>query len=604
MGSGRTGSLVVAIASFGMAAADAAPPKQPPVAPPVVIVPVAPPPIAAPPAPPAPPPVNFGPAPKAAPWPSNFPAGSKEARDQAKDLRKQREEWTPICFNRQPLKAWMVKDMIKGCDMALALPDDPVSGWVARGELLHFRAVALINARDYANAIDALDEADALAKAAPDPLFDLSTGLGNKLLRAFILGRQGKIAEARALLAEVRAQRPWSTSMTVSADLIEIGLVPTDFATPLRLMSARFRIDPDVARALTYLYMMNGDLKAAAAMGDRVSLVDPKLQGGWNLGGADSEADSVQDRVRMDCAKAYIAAALGHPAAADSQFAAIGNYIDSYVGTDPRLGGKDSRPSKGDIRKYEERLAIGTSQRELLADWQDATAKRLNLPERSPDALLARFKGYKHAGDVLPALIDQMRYMATLVPGAEGAAIKARADSMVMLLTMRMSALSAQDLGAMMPKPERLEQIPKFASTASKWLFSDGSGYSQSKELNTDVRTVRYETQVGSKAMVEEMLLLAAANYARQEGRDAFVVLSNRTLQRRTTVTGWGGGYTYDSGFESQARIMLVNANALPAEFAASADRVITVAEVERDIKPRYDGYMARKAAIAAAKKN
>jgi hypothetical protein len=30
---------------------------------------------------------------------------------------------------------------------------------------------------------------------------------------------------------------------------------------------------------------------------------------------------------------------------------------------------------------------------------------------------------------------------------------------------------------------------------------------------------------------------------------------------------------------------------------------VITVAEVERDIKPRYDGYTARKAAIAAAKK-
>jgi hypothetical protein len=600
MTSGRVKVVVTGLAAMGLAAADAAPPKPVVAPPPVMVVPVAPP---APPAPPAPAPVNFGPAPKAAPWPSNFPAGSKEAKDQAKDLRKQRQQSTPACANREPIKAWMAKTMIAACDKVLGLPDDPEAGWVARGELLHYRAVALINAGDYTNALGALDEADALAKAAPDPLFDLSTGIGNKLLRAFILGRQRKGAEAKALLTEVRKLRPWSTSIIMTADAIEMSLAPADTALPLQLMAGRFRIDPDVARSLIYLYVMNGDLKSAAAMGERVSLVDPQLRGGWSLGGADSEEESVRDRVRMDCTKAYVAAALGNKAAAAAQFEAVARYLDGYVGTDPRLAGDKKKPSKGDIRKYEARLAIGTKQRELLAEWQDVAAKRENLPERSADALFARFKTYKHSVDVLPALVEQIRHMATLVPAAEGARLKTEADGLVRVLTGRMSALSAENLGGMMPKPERLDHVPKFASTASKWLFSDGSGYSQAKEAGSDVRTVRYETLVGSRALVEEMLLLAAANYARQEGKDAFVILSNRTLQRRTTMVGWGGGNTFDSGFEAQARIMLVNANALPPEFASSADRVITVAEVERDIKPRYDDYIARKAAIAAAKK-
>lgn len=390
----------------------------------------------------------------------------------------------------------------------------------------------------------------------------------------------------------------------MTADAIELSLSPGDTALPLRLMADRFRIDPDVARTLIYLYVMNGDLKAAAAMGERVSLVDPKLRGGWSLGGADSEEDSVRDRVRMDCTKAYVAAALGDKAAAAAQFAAVGQYLDTYLGTDPRLiADKNQKPSKGKIREYEERLAIVTKQRELLAEWQDVAAKRENLPERNAEALFARFKTYKHSVDVLPALVEQIRHLSTLVPAAEGTRIKAEADGLVRVLTGRMSVLSAESLGGMMPKPERLDHVPKFASTASKWLFSDGSGYSQAKEAGSDVRTVRYESIVGSRALVEEMLLLAAANYARQEGKDAFVILSNRTLQRRTTMVGWGGGNTFDSGVEAQARIMLVNAAALPPEFASSTDRVITVAEVERDIKPRYDGYTARKAAIAAAKK-
>jgi hypothetical protein len=588
MASGRVKVVVTGLAAMGLAGADAAPPKAQVAPPPVMVVPVAPP---APPAPPPPAPVNFGPAPKAAPWPTEFPAGSKEAKDQAKELRKQREQSTPACANREPIKAWMAKTMIAACDKVLGLPDDPEAGWVARGELLHY------------NALGALDEADALAKAAPDPLFDLSTGLGNKLLRAFVLGKRGKKAEAVSLLAEVRKARPWASSVVSAADTIELSLYPGDAEVPVRLMTGRFRIDPDVARFLIYFQLMSGDLKSAAAMGDRVSLVDPQMRGGWSMGGARSAEDSVRDRVRMDCTKAYLKMALGDKAGAQAQFSAVGLYLDNYLGTDPRLAGDKNKPSKGDIRKYEERLAIVTNQRGLLAEWQDVAAKRENLPERTSEALLARFKTYKHAVDVLPALVEQIRHMATLVPAAEGAKLRAEADGLVRVLTGRMGMLNAESLGAHLPKPERLEQIPKLASSASKWLFSDGSGYSQAKELNSDVRTVRYESLVGSKAMVEEMLLLAAANYARQEGKDAFVILSNRTLGRVTHWSGYGGNRTVDSGVESQARIMLVNAAALPAEFATSADRVITVAEVERDIKPRYDDYIARKAAIAAAKK-
>lgn len=596
---------MVAVTYHAPQAAQSIPTVDAPKPPPVVVMPAPPPTITAVPlAPPAPAPVNYGPAPKAAPA-LPIPADPKAAKDQAKAARKAREADGPACANREALKPWMIKTMIAACDRLLAMPTDPANSWSWRAEVLQYRALALVNAGDLKNAIDAIDESDAIGATQPDPLFDLSTGIGNKMIRAYIMGRRGETKAARELLAQVRQQRPWSTTVVAGADAIELSLLGGDSEEITRRIGARYRIDPDVARMLIYLNLMRGDLKGAADMGNRVSMVDPRMRGGWTLQGAGSEDENLRNRVRIDCTKAYVAAALGDKAGSAAQFATIEQFIAGYIGPDPRNVDPKLRPDKSQIKRFEERLATGTKLRAMVADWQDVTAKRDSFAEKDFKALSERFKAYPSSADLLPALFDQTRVLNARQTGKEAAETKLFLDGFLRGLTGSITRFTPDQLGQWVPRPESLDQVPRFASSASKWLFTDGSGYSQSKEGEGDIRTVRYETMVGTRSLVEEMLLLAAANYARQEGKDGFVILSNRTLGRRTTMYGYygGGGTTYESGVEAQARIMLVNTAALPAELAGSADRVITVAEVERDLKPRYDGYMARKDAIAAAKK-
>jgi hypothetical protein len=583
-------------------ATKASAPKPPPV---VMMAPPAPPPplTVVPLAPPAPAPVSYGPAPKAAPA-LPIPADPKAAKDQAKAARKAREADGPACANREALKPWMLKTMVAACDRLLAMPTDPATPWSWRAELLQNRALALVNGGDLKNAIDAIDESDAIGASQADPLFDLSTGIGNKMIRAYIMGRRGETKAARELLAQVRQLRPWSTTVVAGADAIELSMLAGDSDEITRRIAARSRIDPDVARMLIYLNLMRGDLKGAADMGSRVSMVDPRMRGGWTLQGGGSEEENLRNRVRIDCTKAYLAAALGDRAGSAAQFAAIEQFIAGYVGPDPRNVDPQLRPDKSLIKRFEERLAIATKLRAMITDWQDVSARRDSFEEKDFKALSERFKAYPNGADLLPALFDQGRVLLARQTGKEASETKLILDGFLRGMTGSLTRFTPDDLGKWAPRAENLDQVPRFASSASKWLFSDGSGYSQSKEGEGDIRTVRYETLVGTRSLVEEMLLLAAANYARQEGRDGFVILSNRTLGRRTTIGSYyGGGTTYESGVEAQARIMLVNTAALPAELAGSADRVITVAEVERDLKPRYDGYMARKDAIAAAKK-
>lgn len=594
----RARTIMAGLVAIGLApavmaqtAGKAAAPPAPPAAPRPVIVALP---------PPAPAPPDFGDAPQAAPA-ASFPLDPKAA----KAARKARTADAAQCLEaKEELKDWMAKGKREACDRLLALAPDPQDPWDWRARVLQQRAVALTVQGDQRHALAALDEGDAIGKAGADPLFDLGLGLGNTMLRAWVLGRQGKKDEALALLGQARATRPWAPSVVQLADLLETALAGGDAKVVSRQMAARFRIDPDVARSLIYLYVMQGELDAAAAFGDRVSLVDPRLRGGWSLDGSSSPAEELRDRVRMDAVKAYVATAQGQAARAQALNDGARAAIAAYIGTDPRLAGSKAQPSKRDVKNYEERAVTGAGVMAMLDEWVAVGAQRQGVAALSLDDFMRSFEKFQNKADLFPAMIEQLRLFGASKPAPEGVQAKAAADAFLARTILSTMTVRAGDLGRRLPRAETLDQVPKLASTASKWLFSDGSGYSQAKEGDGTVRTVRYESLVASREMVEELLLLAVAMYARAEGKDGFVVLSNRTINRRTTMYGWyGGGNTYDSGVEAQARVMLVNTAALPPELAGQADRVIPVAEVERDVKPRYDALIARKEALAAAKK-
>lgn len=586
-------SMIAGLGSAALLSAQAAAQTAklaPPVPPPPVIM--------APPAPPAPPPPpDFGPAPQAAAAPAT-PLDPKAL----KDLRKRRVADAQICLNSAELKKWMAKGKLEACDRVLGLQADPADPGYARAQLLQHRALALLAQGDLRNAQGALDESDALGAARPDPLFDGSVAVGNLVLRAYALHRTGKRDEAFRLLEQVRQRRPWSPSTLALADGIESGL-SGDFKRASDRMAARQRIDPDVARALIYLYLMQGDLAKSAALADRVSLVDPRLSGGWSMTDGTSDKERLQDRLRMEAGKAYAIAGQGDAARSAALFQAARQSITDYVGKDPSITADPRiKPRRSDVERHAARKLDAVALTGMLDEWEMLVAQRPLVKDMTVKTLMERLAGYKHKGDVVPAVIEQIRLFGTLHGDKEGKAAGLFADDLMRRMLGEAFDVEPGKLGPRLPRLEALEQVPKFASTASKWLFTDGSGYSQSKEGDGEVRTVRYESLIASRAMVEELCLLAIANYARTEGKDGFVILSNRTLARQTTVSGmWVGTSVSDSGFEAQARVRLVNSAALPADLAGQQDRVILASEIEQQLKPRYDAYLARKDAIAAA---
>ncbi len=596
----RFGVLGVAVALLPVHVVIAAPAKPPMIK---LAPPPAPPPppiIVAPPAPPVPKQVERGPIPQPVPAPSG-PVDPKADKERRKAIFAD----LPICRNAGELKDWMVQTKFDACNRLLAQPFDPSQTWLRRDELLQHRALALLNLPGgQRDALATLDAGDALAAERPDQLWDNSGRIGNLILRAYALNGLGERDKALKVLDEIRAARPWSMSVVASADALE-GTFTNDLAVLARRMEQRQRIDPDVTRFLVFLYLMQGEHAKSSAAAERLSLVDPRLGGGWSLRGEGDAKDQLADRLRYDCIKAYVASALGDEDKARQHFATARQAVVDYVGPDLTLITDQTRkPSRSQLKAYEQRKVDAADLGDMVDEWTRLTAQRRTTVEAQLPDLIRQLGQFKHKGDLVPGVVEQLDHFGKTHGGTDGADARLLAAELLRRVLGDVVRLEPRALGVRLPRIETLDQIPKFASSASKWLFSDGSGYSQSKEGDGEVRTVRYETLVGSRSLVEEMGLLAIANYARQEGKNAFVILSDRTIARTTTISGYyGGGTTTDSGFEAQFRVRLVDSEALPADLAAQRDRVITVAEVEQSLRPRYDAYQARKDAEAAARK-
>lgn len=516
-------------------------------------------------------------------------------KKEAKALRRKRNQDREQCLNSEKLRVWMATPKLEACDRVLAMAADASEGWDMRARLLQGRAVSLLSLDGDRLAMAALDESDAIGEAAHDSLFDLGVGLGNDMLRAYAMNRLGRADEAREILGRIRAARPYAASVVASADLIEVAAI--DRTAMRARLAERIAIDPDALRIIFLVDLLDGRLPEADAVGEQISLTEPKMRGGWKMIGGLDPVQQVEREMIFQGLRAYVAAALGDMARADQLSKDTRTLVSDYIGEDPR-NEQQRRISNIRVKEYLARVESSKGMLTIATGFDTIIGLRREVAGLTPKQLAERVTPLSSPG-MLPALVEMLRQ----IRGPEQAEATATADLITREVVGNIMTLEAGDLGMLLPKAEALDDIPKFASAASKWLFSDGSGWSQAKEGDGSIRTVRYETLVGSRAMMEEMALLAAAQLAREEGKDGFVILSNRTFARQTTTTGWGGSSTYSSGFESQARIQLVDSANLPAPFTDQTARIITVSQIERDLQPRYDRYMAAKEALRQAKK-
>lgn len=534
-------------------------------------------------------PANWTPAPTQAP-PRTVPLKGKER----KQYREERDNNRQRCLVKTDLTPRLGQRVVEACDWLLSQPPDPDDPADYRARLLQFRALGLVNQGGYEMALAALDEADGIGAAQADPLFGSGLGIGNDLIRAFILGKQARNDDAIALLKEIRARRPYSPSIVRAADAIEAGQVGKLDAYAA-MLAARHRLEPDMARPLLDIYLMLGQLEQADEFGDRISLIDPEMRGGWRIVGDDDPIADLERAITIAGTRAYVAGALGDQTKAERLLAGARQAVADYVGTDPR--GAAGRPKKTAIERYDQRKAAASRLLAPIDEWAAIILLRrdfeigvaLEIPDR-----LERFRG---GATLFPAMVELLgRYEEREMRETGGPGGASIVEQLRNTMFTREIGVSAGELGKILPSPEYLTLIPKFKSNAS-WFWGGTMGYNQDKEGAGEIRTVRFEAMSSTPAIVEEMLLLAIANYARTEGKDAFVLLSTRTISRSITTSGWLGSYTSDAGFEAQARVLLVDTANPPPDLAGQAGRIVTVAEIEREIGPRYQAYEARRTA-------
>ncbi|NCP12072.1 MAG: hypothetical protein GW859_09000 [Sphingomonadales bacterium] len=507
-----------------------------------------------------------------------WPTGDKKA---AKALTKKQIALSQTCFNGGLKSAWLAKDTLRACDALLAMPVAPTIRADNRAVVLQRRALALIALDDPAMALDAVTQSETIGRTQGNPLFADSTGIGNGLIKAYILGQYGRTPEALDLLTELRARRPYSTSIMGPIDRMEAFLAD-DIE---RLMDARIKrapIDPNSLRSLIPLYVLRGELDQAAAIGDQVSLIDPPLHGSWSLIDGPSQGEQQSQRAAFQMMHAYALAATGEAARAEQIIADVRADIVAFLGTSPFEKSRVPSPTK--LREYSERKRGAEAANKIVDDWATGIALRTEAQMLSREEFLAAHQKELPEDPLLG--IDLMRTLAAH-QGEVSADIKDALERSQNGIGHMLIDIDRAKLFDMIPDAESPPLVPKFASSASKWLFNDGSGYSQDKEDNGNIRTVRYETMMGTIPIVEEMMLLAVANYARSEGKDSFVILSNRSM-KRVYVNGFGGT-TGAAGFEAQVRVRLLNRTNLPDDLQPSEARIITVDEIWTELKPRYD---------------
>ena len=459
--------------------------------------------------------------------------------------------------------------------------------WLRRANLLQAQAVHAIAAGRPERAIELTQTSDALGVAHRDGYFLQSIGVGNRGVRAYALIALGRREEALTAIADMRGARAWSQSIQELATRLRMHL-DKGFAAQAAEMKDAIPLSPEKGRALFWMLFINGDLEAARAIAPTISFDLPKQRGGWTLrDGEQSELEEIELRATVQGAQAYAEAAAGNTAWAKAALAdAKADLEEAMAPPPPRADGKP--PRKRDVEDHTRRLPYARRAKHEIGLWEAAIDLRPMLATRPGDETHAEFTG-KGLGK-LPIVIDILSNLRTnnTAEKAEIEALRTRLRGEFDAERVKALEFSADDLMALLPRPETPKIVPTLKPAGDGYFLSD-SGLSRNQEGKSDVWTIRYTHNLAPMAAVEELAMLGAAQTAQREGYDSMLLLNRLSISRTTNISGlYVGSYQQNSGYEAQMRVRFVRANALPAELAGMGWRLIPAQKVIDELSDRY----------------
>ncbi len=477
---------------------------------------------------------------------------------------------------------------LTACDTALADPRLLPEFWARRAHIYQARALHDIAANKFDEALKQLDLSDKEGAGHNDPWFDDSIGLSNRMIRSVALYRLDRKDEARKMLEAAAASRPYAPSIAGLARSIEM-LYEYDRKNFTRLMTEGVPLAPTLVRALFWTAIFHDDYAAAEKLSGQISFELPKGHGSWRLVGESTyEYDLIKERAMLAGGLAYAKLALGKTDEARKLIADARDDITDAI--EPPQPGPDAKePSKSQLRDWEARKRAGDAATRELDSWE----RSLDLREKVKGKSFAEASTIVSAnGGGEPTILTDVLRQVKPANDAERdkiASLLQKMDDGKDLTRRKSFALNLSQLVERLPRPETIAMRPKMQREGIGILRNDANGFAVKPDAATGLTTIRFGSTEAPRPMVEEAALLKAAQYARSEGKDAFIITAAQSIQRTTTIYGmYTRGGTFDSGYEARLMIRPVDSAKLPTELEVQRWRLIKADAVIAKLGPKY----------------
>lgn len=480
---------------------------------------------------------------------------------------------------------------IAACDRALQNPALLPQHFPRRANLLRFRAFHQAKAGEFDAALASLDAADAEIAKTPVWIDRESFLTGSDMLRAHLLIEQNREQEAAAIVTRFADRWPYSDMIQVAAQAYRMR-IDGSRENELKLLEQRNIHSPLFLYRQVISAAGFGKYDVVDRLAGLIRMTPPAPLPGWTPSAAPRDKDPLVLDAEMAGLWAYAAVTLGRPDDAGARIDAMrGRVAATMLPPPPPPEGKKQRKSV--TEDYQRRLSIGGYANRALDQWQAAIKLRGDLSGMTTEAAFDKIE----ASDIPPpAVFDLIRTLAARdADNPEAKAIIAQFETLIDKGAEETRHFGLEDVYRAIPDLMSKAELPGFKRSDGVWLTND-NGYSAKREgaEGSDIYTVRFTHAWAPAHVVDELLEMACAKYAREKGYDGFILLSRRLASR--TYTGYAGG---SAGYEAGARLIFVRSDALPPELEGERWRIIDAAAT---FDPIYAKHFAQQEKIKAEK--
>ena len=426
-----------------------------------------------------------------------------------------------------------------GVDACTAALQDKVldNCWARRVNLLRARAVHQLEAGDMDAALTDLRAArDAAGAKASETAFARSLGASAQLFEAAVLAKRGQFPEAEALAIRAFEARPYSMEGVSAATRI-LALDPAWSPEEDRVLTRLAALDPDARFLRAEVRDWGPDRQAA--LDAWMAAIEGQ--------GSGAGAPSLMLPERFLTGRAALAAA--RAGKGDEARALIER---TRGGGAPALDAKAPSPLQAAMGAFQD---AATEQGKRFATLAEAWLLADAGQTQQAVALLEKVDL-----PVSPAIPELLAKLKVDNVGSQGMSAE---ELRIQMRQRAAERLKADAYAQTLPALERTEGGNAFSKQGV--LGFKPNGFKERKTKTGDGRTIEFVGGQSTRAAVEEMSLLRAAQLAREAGRPSFMVTDRRDY-RQTLVTTYGGSQigSRPQGFKTEVDVVFVDAASAP----------------------------------------